>query len=102
MKIWHTLNSQIIPSIVDINGPGQVGTAFGQSFIDKRGVRSSTANAYLDPNPFPLKLDILTRALVTKVLFKDKTAVGVVYLRDDKEFKLMAKKEVIVCAGQSF
>ena len=40
---------------VDVNGPEQVGTCILQAFQRKDGVRSSTANAYLDPNPHKVR-----------------------------------------------
>ena len=85
----------------DINGPFQTGTMIAQATIDRRGVRSSTANAYLDPNPFPHNLHIITKAMVTKVLFNGrKTAVGVQFVKEKQLYKVMASKEVIVSAGK--
>ena len=83
----------------DINGPQQVGTQLAQAFIDTNGIRSSAGNAYIDPNPFPHNLHILTGALVTKVLFDGKTAVGVLFERKGVQLMVMAAKEVILCAG---
>ena len=83
----------------DINGPQQVGTMLAQAFIDTNGIRSSAGNAYIDPNPFPHNLHILTGALVTKVLFDGKTAVGVLFERKGVQLMVMAAKEVILCAG---
>ena len=83
----------------DINGPNQVGTTLAQAFIDLDGIRASSSNAYIDPNPFPHNLHILTSALVTKILFKEKTAIGVKFERKGKDYVVMADKEVIVSAG---
>jgi len=83
----------------DINGPQQVGTAIAQAFIDAKCVRSSTANAYLDPNPFPNNLHIITRAFVTKLLFNGNTATGVEFVRYGKRFTVNTRREVIVSAG---
>ena len=85
--------------VVDINGADQVGTTLTQSFIDSRGVRSSTSNAYIDPNPFPDNMHIATRALVTKILFNRNNAVGVEFFKNGKVFTVKAMKEVIVSGG---
>ena len=86
----------------DINGPNQVGTQIAQAFQDLNGVRSSAANSYIDPNPFPHNLHILPGALVTKVIFEGKTAVGVLFERKGKTYQVMAAKEVILSAGKYF
>ncbi|XP_054155624.1 L-sorbose 1-dehydrogenase-like [Oppia nitens] len=91
-------NELHIPS-TDINGAQQFGTAVCQAFIDGKGRRSSASNAYIDPNPYPHNLHILARALVTKILFEDKRAVGIQFLRHGTEHKIFAKKEIIVSAG---
>ena len=44
-------------------------------------------------------LTVLTYAQVTKILFKDKQAIGVELQRFDKTLKLYANKEVILSAG---
>ena len=92
------LNQMGYPS-VDINGPQQYGTAITQSFISAYGLRSTAANAYLDPNPYPENLEILVNSLVTRVLFDETTAVGVEFLRENKLFGVKANREVILCAG---
>ena len=84
----------------DINGPVQQGTTIAQATIDTLGVRSSTANAYLDPNPFPKNLHIITRAFVTKLLFKGNTAIGVEFFKYGRTYEAMARKEVILSAGK--
>lgn len=85
--------------VTDINGDKQVGTAFAQSFINADGVRSSTANAYIDPNPYPYNLHIMTRALVTRIIVRDNSAIGVEFLRAGKTQSVRARKEVIVSGG---
>ena len=83
----------------DVNGPNQTGVMIGQSFIGRSGLRSSAANSYIDPNPYPNNLHIVTKALVTKILFNDLTAVGVEFERNGSHFNVSARKEVIVSAG---
>ena len=93
------INNEVGIQTTDINGPKQLGTAFTQAFINTKGVRSSSSNSYIDPNPFPQNLHILTGALVTKIIFKSKTAVGVIYEKRGLDFRVMANREVIVSAG---
>lgn len=83
----------------DINGPVQYGTQIAQATINLKGQRSSTANSYLDPNPFPQNLHIITRAFVTKVLFDKTTTTGVEFIKYGKMYDVKASKEVILSAG---
>ena len=83
----------------DVNGPNQKGVTIGQSFIGRSGLRSSAANGYIDPNPYPNNLHIVTKALVTKILFNGLTAIGVEFERYGLSFNISARKEVIISAG---
>ncbi|CAG2113327.1 unnamed protein product, partial [Medioppia subpectinata] len=86
----------------NINGPQQVGTCLMQTFQRMDGMRSSTANSYLDPNPHHRNLHILTRALATKILLsavRGLSADAVEFYRDGKSHVVKAKREVIVSAG---
>ncbi|CAG2105589.1 unnamed protein product [Medioppia subpectinata] len=58
-----------------------------------------TANAYLNPNPFPANLDISTDSLVTKVLFNGLTARGVEFVKNGRTYRVNTRREVIVSAG---
>ena len=84
---------------VDINGASQAGTTIAQAFIDSKGVRASSANSYIDPNPFPNNLHILPNSFVTRIILKNKRAVGVEYTRNGHMQQVFARKEVIVSAG---
>ena len=90
-----------IPTI-DLNGPNQAGAAITQ-VNTKDGFRSSTANAYIDPNPNPKNLFISVYSHVTKVLFSEKesklTAIGVNFVKNGHEYMVRADKEVILSAG---
>ena len=65
----------------------------------KDGRRASTANAYLRPAMQRPNLTVLTHTLVHKVLFENKTAVGVRFARKNRIQDIKVKKEVIVSAG---
>ena len=88
--------------IIDLNGAKQRGTAINQSFV-KKGLRASSGNAYIDPNPFPNNLHILTNAFVTKILFKKENnetiAFGVEFIKNDYKYNVKARNEVILSAG---
>ncbi|XP_054161074.1 L-sorbose 1-dehydrogenase-like [Oppia nitens] len=103
MLLLHNkvLNDLGIPTL-DVNGDRQLGTTLSQSFLAD-GLRSSTANAYIDPNPHEDNMHIITSALVTKILFDDKShpirAIGVQFEHKEASHTVYAKKEVILCAG---
>jgi len=86
------------PETKDYNGAQQEG--FGPMHMTvKNGVRSSTSNAYLRPAMARKNLTVVTHALVHKVLFEDKKAVGVRYERKGKIVDVVVNKEVILSAG---
>ncbi|WP_432453976.1 MULTISPECIES: choline dehydrogenase [unclassified Agarivorans] len=82
----------------DYNGGQQEG--FGPMHMTvKNGVRWSTANAYLRPAIQRDNLTVITHALVHKVLFEGKTAVGVRYERKGQVIDVFSDKEVLLSAG---
>ena len=83
----------------DINGPKQRGMAYLQLYIGMDGFRSSSGNGYVDPNPHPNNLHIVTKALVVRILFNGLTAIGVEFSKNDIQYKVYARKEVILSAG---
>lgn len=82
----------------DYNAAQQEG--FGPMHMTiKNGVRWSTANAYLRPVMKRCNLTVTTHALVHKVLFEGKKAVGVRFERKGKLIDVKANKEVVLSAG---
>lgn len=82
----------------DYNGKQQEG--FGPMHMTiKKGVRWSTANAYLRPAMQRSNLTVITHALVHKVVFEGKQAVGIEFERKGKLTTLHCNKEVILSAG---
>lgn len=82
----------------DYNGAQQEG--FGPMHMTiKNGVRWSTANAYLRPAMKRSNLTVVTHALVHKVLFQGKKAVGVRYERKGKITDIECNNEVVLSAG---
>ena len=94
-KAYHELGF----NSTDFNGPKQNGMSFYQKFINRNGFRSSNGNAYVDPNPHPNNLHIVTKALVIRILFKGLTAIGVEFAKNDITYRVYARKEVILSAG---
>jgi choline dehydrogenase-like flavoprotein len=94
------MNSLLGLKTVDYNGAQQVGTAIIQNTI-KDGIRSSTANAYLESDPHPSNSKISVNSYVTKVLIRHKKAKGVEFIKNNQTYRVCAKKEVIVCAGKT-
>lgn len=96
------MNSFGIPTL-DINGANQTGTMIYELTI-KDGVRASTANAYLEPNPYPDNLHIVAFATVTQILFDTTgdniTATGVQFQRNGVNYTVDADREVILSAGK--
>jgi len=82
----------------DYNGQQQEG--FGPMHMTvKNGVRWSTANAYLRPAMKRNNLTVVTHALVHKVLFEGKKAIGISYERKGKITEVYCQKEVLLSAG---
>jgi choline dehydrogenase len=87
-----------IPFNPDFNGSRQEGVGFYQ-VNQKRGARHSAASAYLVPVLKRPNLHVTTHALVTKILFKGKTAVGVEYRVGNLIKQARCTKEIILSGG---
>ncbi|HTS14197.1 MAG TPA: choline dehydrogenase, partial [Candidatus Sulfotelmatobacter sp.] len=82
----------------DVNGYRQEG--FGP--FDRnihRGRRLSAARAYLHPAMRRPNLRVETRALVTRILFEGRRAVGVEYVRGRGPARQVRAAEIILCGG---
>ena len=81
----------------DVNGYRQEGFArFDRNIY--RGRRLSAARAYLYPVKSRPNLTIKTRALVSKVIFEGKKAIGVEVIIKGKTERILGK-EIILCGG---
>jgi len=85
------------PLTDDVNGHRQEGFARFDRNVH-RGRRLSAARAYLHPVRKRPNLDVTCRALVTRVLFEGKRAVGVEYVKAGG-FERAYGHEVILCGG---
>ena len=85
------------PATSDVNGYQQEGFALFDRNI-KNGRRWSAARAYYHPASQRPNLSLLTKVLVSKILFENKTAVGVEYI-ERGQTKRVYGKEIILSAG---
>jgi choline dehydrogenase len=86
------------PQTDDFNGPAGEGVGIYQ-INTHRGLRASTANAFLRPALRRQNIKIQTRALATRILFDGKRATGCAYMRRGLETAVKARREVILCGG---
>ena len=82
----------------DINGAQQEGLGRLDMTVGS-GRRCSAANAYLRPAMKRKAVTVRTHALVTRVLFDGKRAIGVEYRRGNTLETVRARREVILSAG---
>jgi choline dehydrogenase len=90
-----------MPLNPDYNGASQEGVGYFQRTIH-RGWRMSTARAFLWPVRSRANLEIRTNAQATSILFENRIATGVRYLRGAKRgtaAEVRARREVIVSCG---
>ena len=82
----------------DSNGAKQDG--FGTFDVTiHNGKRYGAGRAYLDEVKNNKNLQIFTNSDVIKILFKDKTAIGIEVMHNNKIEKFYANKEVLLSAG---
>ncbi len=87
-----------IAGVEDYNAADWQGASMLQ-LNTRRGLRCSTADAYLRPALKRANLALETGAHVLRVLFEGTRAVGVEYRRGGKSTVARAAREVILCAG---
>lgn len=87
-----------IPANPDFNGTAQEGVGLFQ-VNQRRGRRWSAADAFLTPVRNRPTLEIVTGALVERILIEKGRARGVVYHRDGERITVGADSEVILAAG---
>ena len=82
----------------DFNCARQEGVGRFQ-LTQRDGLRWSTADAFLHPALERPNLELITRALSTRILFEGGRAVGVEVARGDELVEIRAEREVILSAG---
>ena len=86
------------PVSTDLNGTTREGVA-RLRMNGRRGLRMSSAVAYLHPAMKRANLRVVTEAHVARLLFEGRRAVGVEYVRGGERFVLRARREVILSGG---
>ncbi|KAK3746681.1 hypothetical protein RRG08_008194 [Elysia crispata] len=84
--------------IININGAETSGIVEIQSTIHK-GIRQSSSRAFLYPVLWRPNLHVKTNSLVTKIILKNKKALGVSFMHNSTMKDIRARKEVILSAG---
>lgn len=87
-----------IPPTDDFNRANQEGAGYFQ-LTARNGLRCSTAVAYLRPARKRANLRIQTDALVHRILFEGRRAVGIAYSIRGGRCEARAQKEILICAG---
>lgn len=82
----------------DFNGATQEGVGMYQ-VTHKNGERFSAAKAYLTPNLSRPNLHVVTDAHVVKILLNGRQATGVEFVQGGVTQQLLARREVLLCAG---
>lgn len=82
----------------DYNGAVQNG-AFHFQYNIKKGVRQSSATAFLKPALSRKNLEIITHAQVQKIIIDKDKVTGVSFLHKNHETNATCRKEVILSAG---
>ncbi|KAL3265763.1 hypothetical protein HHI36_009964 [Cryptolaemus montrouzieri] len=84
---------------VDYNGEDQMGYSRLQMNLN-RGKRASGGRTFIDPVRNFENIQVVTNALVTKILINEnKTTYGVNFLKDGQLYKASVKNEVVISAG---
>ncbi|RZI72953.1 MAG: choline dehydrogenase, partial [Pseudomonas sp.] len=87
-----------IPSIPDFNGGDNEGCSYFQ-VNQRRGVRWNASKAFLRPALKRPNLTVITGAEVSRVVFENSRASGVIARVNGQEQTLRARREIILCCG---
>lgn len=82
----------------DVNAASQEGVGPTQAnFYNAR--RQSASHSYLEPAMERPNLEVVTGAMVKRILLRDGRAAGIEYMHDGKVEQVMADREVLICGG---
>lgn len=87
-----------IPHNPDFNGERQEGIGPFQATA-KRGLRYSTAKAFLRRALKRPNIDLVMHAQVTRILFDGTRAAGVAFFHEGREVRISAVREILLSAG---
>lgn len=98
---FRSLMNRLGYPTIDLNGQTQSGTAIAQMFYNSdTGIKSTTANSYIESINQTSGLTIITRAFVERILLTNNShAHGVVFKRNNTEYHMYANNEIILTAG---
>jgi choline dehydrogenase len=82
----------------DFNGKSQEGAGYFQ-YTARKGLRRSTARGYLRQARGRANLEVVTRALATRILMEGRRATGIEYRRGGETHVATASREVILAGG---
>jgi choline dehydrogenase-like flavoprotein len=82
----------------DFNGAQQEGVGMYQ-VTHKHGERHSAAKGYLTPHRSRPNLHVFTSAHASRILVEHQRATGVEFIQDGQARQVMARGEVLLCAG---
>ncbi|MBO9499513.1 MAG: GMC family oxidoreductase N-terminal domain-containing protein [Novosphingobium sp.] len=88
-----------VPWSDDLSGVAQEGFSTSEVTVDRQGRRASSSRAYLRRALGRSNLEVISNALVTRVVFEARRAVGVDLERDGAGERILADAEVILCGG---
>lgn len=83
----------------DFNGRTMLGAGIYQRTVDEKGLRCSTADAYLEPARSRPNLQVITGAHAARLRFEGLRCIGVEFMAADQPVFVRAALEVLVCAG---
>lgn len=96
--IMKGINEAGFPTVRDINVPHGPCVARVQGTL-YNGRRYAVCKAFINPIQCRNNFKILKCALVTRVIFKGRTAIGVEFYHKGARYVAYARKEVVLCAG---
>lgn len=97
--VWQAARAAGHELTNDFSFERDVGFGECEVTVDKKGRRASTSRAYLRPIANRRNLTVLTGAMVTQVVMKDRRVSGVRYFRGGKAEEAAARREVILSGG---
>lgn len=98
-KIWLQACQQAgLPFNADFNSGDQAGCGFYQ-ITARDGRRSSAATAYLGDRKRRTNLTVNTGCRVQRIIFEERRAIGVEFIKGGRTEKIYAEREIILSAG---
>ncbi|OWF43153.1 glucose dehydrogenase [FAD, quinone]-like isoform X2 [Mizuhopecten yessoensis] len=97
-KLYIDAGKDLGFNVIDCNGEDQIGFCWMQSTI-KQGERWSSYRSFIKPHLARPNLHVMPNTFTTKVIIKDKKAIGVECIRNGRKVRVFARKEVILSAG---